>query len=138
MIQQMEPKDTGLASRPSLSKRDFLAAGRTAMAAGRSFTGWTTTGTTIIAFGFTIYRYIMSLSEGLTRNDALGVGLFLIGIGTAVMLYGIADYWKTMRELHQDYGVQFRKTRLLFGLLVAGFGVFLFFTILIRNMQGVR
>ena len=138
MIKQMEPKDTGTASRPSPSKRDFLAAGRTAMAAGRSFTGWTTTGTTIIAFGFTIYRYIMSLSEGLTRNDALGVGLFLIGIGTAVMLYGIADYWKTMRELHQDYGVQFRKTRLLFGLLMAGFGVFLFFTILIRNMQGVR
>jgi len=31
MIQQMEPKDTGTASRPSLSKRDFLAAGRTAM-----------------------------------------------------------------------------------------------------------
>jgi hypothetical protein len=43
-----------------------------------------------------------------------------------------------MNELHKDYGVKFRKAPLLFGLLVAGFGIFLFLTIVIRNMQGLR
>lgn len=125
-----EPK-----SRPAISKLDKLAAGRTAMAADRSLTNWTTTGTTLIAFGFTIYQYILSLSEELTRNDALRIGLFLIGIGTVMIMYGAAEYWETMRELHQFYGVRLKKTNLLFGLAVAGFGIYLFFGIIILKIR---
>ena len=122
-------------SRPAISRLDILAAGRTAMAADRSFKNWTVTGITLIAFGFTIYRYILSLSEELTRNDALGIGLFLIGLGTVMIMYGAAEYWENMRELHQFYGVQLKKTNLLFGLAVAGFGIYLFFGIIILKIR---
>jgi uncharacterized membrane protein YidH (DUF202 family) len=128
-------KTKGKVSRPAISRLDILAAGRTAMAADRSFKNWTVTGITLIAFGFTIYQYILSLSKELTRNDALGIGLFLIGIGTVMIMYGAAEYWENMRELHQFYGVQLKKTNLLFGLAVVGFGIYLFFSIIILKIR---
>ena len=130
----LESKDTSPTSNPAPSRRDILAAGRTAMAAGRSYATWTGTGLSLIGFGFTIYRFLISLQVKLFKFDPVEVGLFIIGIGTATMLYGASEYWKTMSELHRDYGVRFRKTALLFGLLTAGFGTVLFFTIVIRTM----
>ena len=128
-----ESKDAGSTNHPAPSRRDILAAERTAMAAGRSYASWTGTGLSLITFGFTIYRFLISLQVKLFKFDPVEVGLFIIGIGTATMLYGTAEYWKTMSELHRDYGVRFRKTALLFGLLTAGFGTVLFFTIVIRT-----
>jgi len=129
----LESKDTSPTSNPAPSRRDILAAGRTAMAAGRSYATWTGTGLSLIGFGFTIYRFLISLQVKLFKNDPVEVGLFLISIGTATMLYGTAEYWKTMSELHRDYGVKFKKAPLLFGLLTAFFGAVLFFRILIRT-----
>lgn len=130
----LESKDTSPTGSPAPSRRDILAADRTAMAAGRSYAAWTGTALSLIGFGFTIYSFLISLQVKLFKFDPVEVGLFMIGIGTAMMLYGVSEYWKTMNELYRDYGVRFRKTALLFGLMTAGFGIALFFIIAIRTM----
>lgn len=130
-----EPKDISPKSPPALIRRDILAAHRTAMAAEGSFKAWIRTGLSMIGFGFTIYNFLMSLpSEGLGKGDQVEVGLFLIGIGTISILFGAVEYWETVRELHEDYGVRIRKVPMLFGLLIAGLGIVLFFRIAILSM----
>ena len=130
-----ESRDTSPKSPPPLIRRDILAAHRTAMAAEGSFKAWIRTGLSMIGFGFTIYNFLMSLPlESLGKEDPVGVGLFMIGIGTISILFGAFEYWETMRGLHQDYGVKIRKVPLLFGLLIAGFGIVLFFRIAILSM----
>jgi len=44
-------------------KRTDLAAQRTVMAAARSMMAWVRTGLSLIGFGFTIYRFLESLTE---------------------------------------------------------------------------
>ena len=134
IMANQEPKDAGSTNHPAPSKLDILAADRTAMAARRSYYAWISTGLSLLIFGFTIYKVLISLPVQLFKNDPLEVGLFLISIGTAAILYGTAEYWKDMSELHRDYGVKYRKSPVLSGLLITGFGVVMFFWILIRNM----
>jgi putative membrane protein len=130
-----ETKDTSPKSTPALIRRDILAAHRTAMAVEGSFKAWIRTGLSMIGFGFTIYNFLMSLPlESLGKEDPVFVGLFMIGIGTISILFGAVEYLETTRELHQDYGVQIRKAPLLFGLLIAGFGIVLFIRIAILSM----
>ena len=130
-----ESRDTSPKSPPPLIRRDILAAHRTAMAAEGSFKAWIRTGLSMIGFGFTIYNFLMSLpSEGLGKGDPVEVGLFLIGIGTISILFGAVEYWETVSELHEEYGVRVRKVPMLFGLLIAGLGIVLFFRIAILSM----
>ena len=134
MVDQ-EPEDKSPISRPALIRRDLLAAKRTAFSAEGSFKGWIRTGLSMISFGFTIYNYLKTLSlEALGKNDPFEVGLFLIGVGTISILFGAAEYWETVHELHQDYGVPIRKVPLLFGLLIACFGIILFYRVVILSV----
>lgn len=127
----IEPDDTHpIDSRPALIRRDILAAKRTELSASNSLKGWIRTGLSLIGFGFTIYSFLISLPYQISKASPAEVGLFLIGMGTVSILFGAAEYWGTMRELHEDYGIPIKKIPMLFGLLVAAFGVVLFFRII--------
>ena len=134
IMAELEPKDASPTSHPELIIRDILAIKRTAIAAEGSFKGWMRTGLSLIGFGFTIYEFLLSLpAQELSKRDPVEVGLFMIGMGTVAILFGATEYWETMRELHQDYGLQIKKAPLLFGLLIAGFGIALFLRIAIHR-----
>lgn len=127
----IEPDDTHpIDSRPALIRRDILAAKRTELSASNSLKGWIRTGLSLIGFGFTIYSFLISLPYQISKASPAEVGLFLIGMGTVSILFGAAEYRETMRELHEDYGIPMKKIPMLFGLLVAAFGVVLFFRII--------
>jgi putative membrane protein len=131
----IEPDDTNpIDSRPALIRRDILAAKRTELSASNSLKGWIRTGLSLIGFGFTIYSFLISLPNQFSKASPVEVGLFLIGMGTVSILFGAAEYWENMRELHEDYGIPIKKIPMLFGLLVAGFGAVLFFQIITHQV----
>jgi putative membrane protein len=96
---------------------------------------WVRTGLSMIGFGFTIYKFLMSAqTAGLRENAPRDVGLFLIGVGTISMLFGAVEYWATSRTLHREYGVRFKRYPLLIGLLIAALGAVLFVRIVLGSV----
>ncbi len=111
---------------PELSRSDALAVRRTVMAAESSLRGWMGTGVTLIGFGFTIFEFLKSVRSGqLGENEPLEVGILLMSIGMFSIIFGSIEYWSTMRELHQEYGVRFVKVYLITALLFVAIGVVL-------------
>jgi putative membrane protein len=66
---------------------------RTRMALERTQMAWVRTGTSLIAFGFTIYQVLSRLPENaLHAHAARDLGLILIGTGIAAMVLAVLDY----------------------------------------------
>jgi inner membrane protein YidH len=68
---------------------------RTRMALERTQMSWVRTGTSLIAFGFTIYQVLDKLPErhpGLHRYAGRDLGLILIGTGIIAMVLAAFDY----------------------------------------------
>ena len=86
----------------------------------------------VLALRFTVFSY--HFHNQFSKASPVEVGLFLIGMGTVSILFGAAEYWENMRELHEDYGIPIKKIPMLFGLLVAGFGAVLFFRIITHQV----
>ena len=70
-----------------LKLNDRLAIDRTRLAAERSLMAWIRTALSMIAFGFTIYKFLQAIQQQSTvpvyrPNAPRNVGLLLVGIGT--------------------------------------------------------
>lgn len=118
-------------------ERTDLAIERTIMAANRTSMAWVRTGTSLISFGFTIYK-VMQAATGDTQAGLLKaagprrLGLLLIALGTASIICGTIEYFRTINHLNRMSGTK-RKPfdmSLIVGGIVGLLGLFLFLTIL--------
>jgi len=125
-------------------ERTDLAIKRTAMAASRTMMAWVRTGTSLISFGFTIHKVLQtavatvgtSALSRLREHGARRLGLMLIFLGTASIVMGTYEYFKTARQLNEMSGKEYKMKAdfsLLIGALVALLGLFLFITILVNR-----
>ena len=87
-------------------QRTDLSVERTVMAASRTLMAWVRTGTSLISFGFAIYKFLQETS--LVMKDALGkttgprhLGLFLIALGTISVILGSIEYFKSVKRLNK-------------------------------------
>jgi inner membrane protein YidH len=130
----VEPKtSTELAA-----ERTDMAVERTLMAAERTLMAWIRTGLSMLSFGFTIYKFLLYVKESLSANvlRAQGprrFGIFLIGLGTASIIFGVIDYYRLAKSMEGASGRKPWTFVLLVGALTAFLGLFLFFTILIHK-----
>ncbi len=89
---------------PELKHNDQLALDRTRLAAERSLMAWVRTALSMIAFGFTLYKFLQALHAQslvpIPRPDApRNVGLLLVGIGTFAVAVAVIQHWKYVRKL---------------------------------------
>jgi putative membrane protein len=120
--------------------RTDLAIERTVMAANRTSMAWVRTGTSLISFGFTIYK-VMQAAVGDTQSGLLKaagprrLGLLLIALGTASIICGTIEYFKTINHLNRMSGVKRKRfdMSLVVGGIVGLLGLLLFITILTHN-----
>ena len=116
--------------------RTDLAVERTVMAANRTLMGWIRTALSLISFGFTIYKFI----EAATQGNAVGLlkvegprrlGLTLIALGTASVVLGSIEYYRTVKRLNGMTKDHYNPLNFAFiiGLMVGLLGLFLFLTI---------
>ena len=120
----MAPKDAGTDSSTQLAlkrttlagdrtaladKRTGLALKRTLLALDRTLMAWVRTGTSLISFGFTIYKFFQYLREGEPVKpqahllDPRGVALILIALGIGAMVLATIQYQRQTREMLKEY-----------------------------------
>ena len=126
-------------------ERTDLAVQRTAMAASRTMMAWVRTGTSLISFGFTIYKVLQAAvattasASKLSLLNAQGprrLGLMLIFLGTASIIMGTYEYFKMARQLKAMSGKEYKMetdSSLVLGVFVGLLGLFLFISIVTNS-----
>ena len=114
-----------------------LAVDRTRLAYERTLMAWTRTATSLISFGFTIYKFFQYLHEGKPVVDAgvmgpRGFALLMIGIGLTALVFATIQHRQSMNGLRTEYGaVPYSLAAVVAG-LIAILGVAGLFSVVFR------
>jgi len=127
------------------TKRDdstSLALSRTMLAHDRTLMAWVRTSTSLISFGFTIYKFFQYLREDRPPQDVerllgpRGVALVMIGIGVGALVLATIDYRQqlgALRERYSAYGPFRGSIALAVASTIAGLGIVGFVLVLLRQ-----
>ena len=85
-----------------LKTADRLAYDRTRLAYQNTMMGWVRTATTLISFGFTIYKVLQESAQTGRRFGPREFGMTLVVIGLLALLAGMWDYQTNMRRLRYE------------------------------------
>jgi putative membrane protein len=102
-----------------------LAVDRTRLAYERTLMAWTRTATSLISFGFTIYKFFEYLREDRPARDTTALGprgfaLLMICIGLIALLFATLQHRQSMRALTAEYGtVKYSLAAAVAGLIAA-------------------
>ena len=122
---------TGIAT-PAADAGTLLAVDRTRLAYERTMMAWVRTGTSLISFGFTIYKFFQYQVE---RGQAVATGrligprefaMIMIGIALVALLSSAVDHHRSLAKLRRTYGPQPRSTAALIGVLMSILGLLAF------------
>jgi putative membrane protein len=118
-----------------------LALERTRGAYERTLMAWVRTGTSLITFGFAVYKFFQFEMEGKVGSTALiqtaligtrEFGLALISIGLMALLLGAFEHRRDLRALRKDYPGMPRSGSQVLALLVAVLGLLAFVAVVYR------
>ncbi len=124
------------------TKRDdstSLALSRTMLAHDRTLMAWVRTSTSLISFGFTIYKFFQYLREDRPPQTVLGprgVALVMIGIGVAALVLATIDYRQqlgALRARYSAYGPFHNSIALAVATMIAGLGLAGFVLVLLHQ-----
>jgi len=93
-----------------MSSSDNLALERTYLAHERTLMAWIRTSTSLISFGFGIYKFFeyMIQSEGASRPHSLlgprEFALSMIAVGSVVLVVASLQYRHSLKHLEKQYG----------------------------------
>ena len=115
-------------SRP-LSRSTTLAFERTRVAYERTMMAWIRTATSLITFGFSVYKFFEFEMKGNPSLQTMvvgprGFGLTLIGIGLLSLVFGTLDHARDLGALRQQWpGMVARSKAGLIALVIGGLGL---------------
>ena len=100
----MPDQVTTQALTPNLQVR--LALERTRAAYDRTMMAWIRTATSLITFGFGVYKFFqLELKVAGRENQRIGVrefALLMVGAGVLAMVLGTVDHWRNMRGIRKQ------------------------------------
>ena len=113
---------------------DEMALGRTRMASERTLMAWIRTALSMIAFGFTLYKFLQVMQQQspvpvLRPNAPRNVGLALVGIGTFAVIVACIQHWKYLRKLSPDQPYRPWDLASIVGILIGLLGILIFVSI---------
>ena len=124
-----------------LSLTNRLALERTRAAYERTLMAWVRTGTSLITFGFAVYKFFQleisgtDYKEPLIKTSLIGpreFGLVLISIGLLALLLGTFEHRRDLQTLKKEYpGMPTSGTQLI-ALLIATLGLLAFIGVVYR------
>ena len=122
---------------PDLPAATRLAVDRTRLAYERTLMAWTRTATSLISFGFTIYKFFQYLREGRPVPDSgmlgpRGFALLMIGIGLTALALATVEHRRNMKALRVDYGAVPYSLAAVVASLIAVLGVAGLLAVLLR------
>ena len=116
-----------------------LAAERTRLAHERTLMAWIRTATSLISFGFTIYKFFQFLRE---QNAAAhpehligshGFALLMIIIGLVALLLATVQHRRDMQTLRMHYPDFPYSLATVIAILIAGLGILGLFVVVFRQ-----
>ena len=122
---------------PKLSLSNTLALERTRAAYERTMMAWVRTGTSLITFGFAVYKFFEIETAGRDIGPRLigsrEFALVLIGIGLLSLVIGMIEHRRDLRVLGKDYpGMPLSGTRLI-AMLIAALGALTLLVVIFRG-----
>jgi putative membrane protein len=115
-----------------------LAVDRTRLAHDRTLVAWVRTATSLISFGFTIYKFFQYLQEkNQAREDRIfgprEFALIMIGIGLTALALATLQHRRDMVQIREMYpGVPYSLSTVLAGLLSI-LGIMAMVTVIFRQ-----
>lgn len=83
-----------------------LALERTRVAYDRTMMAWIRTATSLITFGFGVYKFFqLELKLAGRENQRIGIrdfALVMVGAGVLAMILGSLDHWRNMQTLRKE------------------------------------
>jgi putative membrane protein len=112
-----------------------LARTRTLLALDRTLLAWVRTSLSLIAFGFTLAKFVHDLIgngslHGIDVHYPRHLGVTLMVLGITGLLAGAFDYWRAVKRLKASVDMPTLSTSLILSLLIAAIGTFLMFNLL--------
>jgi putative membrane protein len=102
-----------------------LAFDRTWVAYERTMLAWVRTATSLITFGFSVYKFFQILREDSPRTNYLigarQFGILLVGIGLASLVLATLEYRQNIRSL--EYEVRPRSLAVVVAALISVLGI---------------
>ncbi len=116
---------------PELKLNDRLAIDRTRLAADRSLMAWVRTALSLIAFGFTIYKFLQTIQEQssvpvLRPNAPRNLGLLLVGLGTFAVTVACIQHWTYVKKLSPHQPCKLWDLTILVGIVIGLLGLLIF------------
>jgi putative membrane protein len=122
--------------------RTKLAVTRTVIALDRTLMAWIRTATSLISFGFTIYKFFQSAQDSQLVAGAgrwlgpRGTGLVMIGLGVGGLTLALVEYHRQTRDLalkYPGYGPFRRSSSAAVATVLTGLGIVGFVMVLLRK-----
>jgi putative membrane protein len=121
-----------------LSDATSLAVDRTRLAFERTTMAWVRTATSLISFGFSIYKFFQIAEKGEAAGRLIGpreFAMIMIGIGIVSLLIGTIQHISSMQSMRHHYqGAKMpRSLAVVVGALVSVLGVLALVTVFLRR-----
>ena len=123
-------------------ERTRLALSRTLAAMDRTLLAWVRTATSMISFGFTIYKFFQAVRSEAANQEARyimtprGVALVLIALGIGSLIVATIEYRSELAQLQREYVsyMPFRRSiAATVALIMCGLGVLGFVLVVLRQ-----
>jgi putative membrane protein len=114
-----------------------LAFDRTRLAYERTMMAWVRTATSLISFGFTIYKFFQYLRQD-RHVEGGGLGprsfaMMMIGIGLTALVLATVEHRKHIDALRAEYGAAANSLAAVVAVLVSILGVLGLVTVVLRQ-----
>lgn len=136
---RMSEHRTGMSElRTDLSEtRTDLSYQRTALSYERTLMSWVRTATSLISFGFTIYKFFEEFQKGNTPSNRILspriLGMVMIAFGFVGLLFAQIQHHIAYKKLKQNYPEIQRSLSSMLSILILVFGLILFLGALFRQ-----
>jgi putative membrane protein len=124
---------------PALDTGTRLAADRTWLAHERTLMAWVRTATSLITFGFTIYKFFQ-LESGRSLPEATGgvlspraFAMIMIGTGLVALFLSTIEHRQSMRLLRAEFGTARQSVAGVVAAVVSVMGLLAFFAAMLRG-----
>ena len=115
------------ASAPPINTSTMLAFERTRIAYERTMMAWIRTATSLITFGFSVYKFFEIEMKNAPPVAMLlgprGFGIALIGIGLLSLVLGTVEHARDLRMLRRQYADMPRSMSKFVSIVVGGLGL---------------
>ncbi len=114
-----------------------LAYDRTRLAYERTMMAWVRTATSLITFGFSVYKFFQFDTKGAVHVEHLvgprGFALMMITFGVVSLAAGMVQHLTAMRQLRAQYPGMPRSIAALLAFLISFLGIFALLMVLFRQ-----